>query len=76
VDEWPYRVWRNRPKLAATIELEALMGWKPGSRMVALYTRSRNDALLAERIGDKMLADERTKGADSNPAPPNKVRVL
>jgi integrase len=58
---------------ASNAELEALMGWKSGSRMAELYTRSRDEALLAERLGDKMLADDRTNGVDSIPAPHHKV---
>jgi integrase len=53
--------------------LEALMGWKPGSGMAEHYTRGRNEALLAERAADKMLADEMRT---SIPAPHHKVRAL
>jgi hypothetical protein len=62
---------RWRSIAANNAELEALMGWKAGSHMAELYTRNRDEALLAERVGDRMLADEavRTKGVDSIPAP-------
>jgi integrase len=57
---------------AENAELEALMGWSPGSKMAELYTRTRNEARLAERVADKMLADEMRT---SIPAPTDKVRA-
>jgi integrase len=52
---------------ATEAELCAIMGWR-GSAMAQLYTRSRDEALLAERAANKL--------ATSNPAPIKKVRDL
>jgi site-specific recombinase XerD len=52
-------------------ELAAIMGWH-GMQMAQLYTRSRNEELLAESAAEKLA---RTKGVDSIPAPSNKVRA-
>jgi integrase len=57
---------------ASNAELEALMGWSHGSKMAELYTQGRNEARLAERAADRMLADE---SRTSIPAPINKVRA-
>jgi integrase len=58
---------------AQNAELEALMGWSHGSKMAELYTRSRNEALLAERAADKMLLTDEMR--TSIPAPHHKVRA-
>jgi hypothetical protein len=52
--------------------LEALMGWSRGSKMAEIYTRTRDEALLAERAAGKMLTDEMRT---SIPAPTDKVRA-
>jgi integrase len=52
---------------ATEAELAAAMGWR-GTAMAQLYTRSRNETLLAERAANKL--------ATSIPAPIKKVREL
>ena len=41
-------------------ELEQIMGWAPGSGMVRIYTRRRDASILAERVANKMKAEQRT----------------
>jgi integrase len=57
---------------ATEAELAAIMGWR-GTQMAALYTRSRNEALLARSAADKLAAANALR--TSKPAPIDKVRA-
>jgi hypothetical protein len=57
---------------ATEAELAAIMGWR-GTQMAALYTRSRDEALLARSAADKLAAANAQR--TSKPAPRHKVRA-
>lgn len=57
---------------ATEAELEALFGWRRGSRMAAIYTADADRARLATGIAGKLAGNTRRTSA---PAPSHKVRV-
>jgi integrase len=46
---------------ASEAELEGAMGWAPGSGMARIYTRERDDELLAARAVSKLKAARKQK---------------
>lgn len=57
---------------ATEAELEALFGWRRGSRMAAVYTQNADRARLATQVAKKLLGNNKRTSA---PAPRDKVRA-
>jgi integrase len=58
---------------ASEAELEAAMGWTPGSGMARIYTRERDDELLAARALEKL---KKSKTETRYSQPKDKVGIL